>query len=170
MNMPRDRATGRRYITRPRLDATDYVGRRAYHLTIVASHREPRLIANLAPAVVGHLERTAVAMQFELLAYTIMPTHLHILAVGLTDDANAVRFVQHFKQASSYAARRHAGDRLWQPSFHDHVIRGEEDLRAIARYIFENPARSGLIESGSRWPFNGGTMLNGGDGDVAAEL
>jgi putative transposase len=31
--------------------------------------------------------------------------------------------------------------KLWQRSYHDHIIRGEKDFLHIQQYIQENPAR-----------------------------
>jgi putative transposase len=36
--------------------------------------------------------------------------------------------------------------KLWQTSYYDHVLRGEEDILTIARYIFDNPVRKKLVE------------------------
>jgi len=36
--------------------------------------------------------------------------------------------------------------KLWQTSYYDHVLRQEEDVMAVARYIFENPMRKNLVE------------------------
>ena len=33
------------------------------------------------------------------------------------------------------------GYSIWQRSYHDHIIRNEEDYNAILRYIQENPAK-----------------------------
>ena len=44
---------------------------------------------------------------------------------------------------------------LWQDSYYDHVVRPEENLSAIARYIIENPVRAGLARSPFDYPFVG---------------
>jgi putative transposase len=36
---------------------------------------------------------------------------------------------------------------IWDRAFHDHAIRENEDIKAIARYIVANPLRSGLVEN-----------------------
>jgi REP element-mobilizing transposase RayT len=36
---------------------------------------------------------------------------------------------------------RQAGHRLWQRSYHDHIIRGEADYRKIWQYIDTNPQK-----------------------------
>jgi hypothetical protein len=41
---------------------------------------------------------------------------------------------------------------LWQPGFHDHAVRAEEDLRALARYVIQNPVRAGLATSVRQYP------------------
>jgi REP element-mobilizing transposase RayT len=40
-----------------------------------------------------------------------------------------------------------AGSRVWQPGFHDHAVRREEDLVALARYVVSNPLRAGLVRN-----------------------
>jgi hypothetical protein len=60
---------------------------------------------------------------------------------------------------TGYAYKRATGDGLWQWSFYDRVIRREEDVSALARYIVENPRRAGLTQDGERWPFAGGALV-----------
>ena len=45
--------------------------------------------------------------------------------------------------------------KLWQPRYYDHIVRAEEDLRAIAEYILNNPVRKGLAERAADWPWGG---------------
>ena len=45
--------------------------------------------------------------------------------------------VGHMKRNAS----KTLGVSLWQKSFHDHIIRSEEDYRAIWNYIDTNPFR-----------------------------
>jgi REP element-mobilizing transposase RayT len=34
---------------------------------------------------------------------------------------------------------------IWQPGFHDHALRHDDDVAEIARYIVANPLRAGLV-------------------------
>ena len=45
------------------------------------------------------------------------------------------------------------GQRAWQPGFHDHAVRAEEDLASVARYIVANPLRAGLRGKIGDYPF-----------------
>jgi hypothetical protein len=78
-----------------------------------------------------------------------MPDHVHLLVVG-SHDASLVRFVQHFKQATVH---RHPG--LWQRSYYDHILRQEEDFEDVARYIWANPVRAGMVENVLAHPHSG---------------
>ncbi len=51
-----------------------------------------------------------------------------------------------FKQLSGYSARQKLDAALWQISYYDHVLRGEEDLAQVARYIWDNPVRAGFAD------------------------
>jgi putative transposase len=102
------------------------------------------------------LREAAAKTGFEVVAYCFMPDHLHLL-LRTPGDADLVAFVRFFKQLSGYAYRRLTADpeTLWQTSYHDHVLRREEDLCAVARYIWENPVRAGLVESARDYPYSG---------------
>ena len=123
--------------------------------------RRKSLVGEFARFAQEALERTATAASFELLTYTVMPDHVHVLALATSEAASPVRFVQRFKQATGYEFKQRAGDGLWQQSFFDHVVRGDEDVLPIARYIIDNPVEAGLMEAGRRWPFSGGTLVDG---------
>jgi putative transposase len=80
-------------------------------------------------------------------AFVVMPDHLHWL-VELS-DVDLSRLVLRVKSCSAIAVNRALGQsgRLWQKGFHDHALRKDEDLRAVARYVVANPLRAGLVES-----------------------
>lgn len=50
--------------------------------------------------------------------------------------------------------------RLWQPGFHDRVLRAEDDLVAVARYVVANPIRAGLSRSFGGYPFRDAVWIS----------
>jgi len=44
------------------------------------------------------------------------------------------------------------GQPVWQRGFHDHAVRREEDLQALARYVVANPVRAGLVQRTGLYP------------------
>lgn len=83
-----------------------------------------------------------------------MPDHLHLLLKG-EEKSDLVRMVKQFKQLTGYYFKRGAGKRLWQKSYYDHVLRKEEDVRGVIRYILENPVRKGLVSQPEEYLFCG---------------
>lgn len=111
-----------------------------YHITTNTRNREP-VFADLTKGriVVRHLmalEREGTA---STLCYVVMPDHLHwLLSLERGELSDTVRILKG-------RISRTVGRPVWQPNFHDHAVRREEDLRAIARYIVANPVRAGLV-------------------------
>ena len=151
---------------RNRLPVDNYQGAKAYSVTITTCRRTPWFgDAAVAEHCAGALKEAAGQESFRVYAYCFMPDHLHLL-VGAHADADLIGFVKRFKQATGWWFRnRHlAGSlkasptSLWHKSYHDHVVRSEEDLLQIAKYIVGNPARSGLVESTADYPFSGSVV------------
>ena len=46
--------------------------------------------------------------------------------------------------------------RLWQDGYFERVLRDDEQLEIVARYIFDNPVRAGLAACAREWPHSGG--------------
>ena len=80
-----------------------------------------------------------------------MPDHVHLLVTGLTDGADLRRFVKSAKQSSGQRYAKGEGERLWQESYYDHVVRPEESLFHLARYVIENPVKAGLVTDPRRY-------------------
>lgn len=81
------------------------------------------------------------------LAFVVMPDHLHWL-ITLGNQKSLSEVMQAIKTASA----RRLGKAIWQQGYHDHAVRAEEDLQAIARYIIANPLRAGLVNKIGDYP------------------
>jgi REP element-mobilizing transposase RayT len=87
------------------------------------------------------------------LAYVVMPDHLHWL-MQLKDDSQLSALMRTVKCVSSWQINTvlNRSGRLWQPGYHDHALRKEEDLVTTARYVVANPLRSGLVKRIGDYP------------------
>ena len=99
--------------------------------------------------------KTSKDEAFEILAYCIMPDHGHFLIEGLEDRPDFRRFCKLAKQRSGSAHARSHGGRLWQEGYHERVLRENDDLRALARYLLNNPVRAGLVAAPIDYPYLG---------------
>jgi putative transposase len=132
----------------PRLDRSLYVGLQRYFLTICAAERHKHFADHrVAIAVRDQILSIARDYRMAIVAYCFMPDHVHLLVEAGRADANLVAFVHHAKQKTGYAFARKTGRRLWQAGFHDRILRNADVTLSVARYIFENPVRAGLVAS-----------------------
>ncbi len=67
-----------------------------------------------------------------------MPDHLHLLPEGNRPiPLTSLSFVQRFKQVTGFHFKTTSGDRPWQQSFFDRVLRENEEPSAVAaEYVF----------------------------------
>ena len=105
--------------------------------------------------VIDCLQHEAERLGFRLIAYCLMPDHLHLLVIppGAGKDVSA--FVGAFKSRSTRLLwAKGLEGRVWQASFYDHLLRKDEDIEAVANYIVANPVRKGIASGPEAYPFS----------------
>jgi len=125
-----------------------------YLLTLIIKNRIP--VFNdfyVARCFIGMLRDLDLTRDRQCLAWVVMPDHVHLLLI-LGDNIALSHWVRLLKGRSA----RQLNDLLnrqgplWQPGFHDHALRQEEDVRSVARYIVANPLRAGLVSAIGDYP------------------
>ena len=81
--------------------------------------------------------------EFSLIHFSLLPNHLHFLTMKNKADHDTAKSVSDlvgaFKSLSDRAVRNEMSViRIWQKSFHDHIIRDEKDFQTHWLYIEEN--------------------------------
>lgn len=113
----------------------------AYHITTCTEGRWP-LFQDFSNGrlLVNEMRQLNDAKILGSFAWVIMPDHLHWL-FQLNEPLSLSELVKKLKARSSLAINAHIGrqGQVWQRGFHDHAIRDDEDLQAVARYIIANP-------------------------------
>ncbi len=140
----------------PRIPGFDYIGCHAYFLTICAENRERFFVSHeRGEAVCVELLRTAANYRCAVIAYCLMPDHLHALIEGVAEDSDFRKFVAMFKQRTSFVHCQRCEKRLWQEGYYEHVLRDEDPPIGVAAYILHNPIRAGLSTTLEEYPFLG---------------
>ena len=87
------------------------------------------------------------------LCWVLMPDHWHgLIELGERDQLSAV--MNRFKSLISKALRPQMPTPFrWARGFHDHALRHDEDLLAVAQYIIGNPVRAGLVADVNDYPY-----------------
>ena len=136
----------------PRLKNYDY-GQGCYHLTLCTKDRRPilsrihppadsasRVLVSLYPAgkiVEKYIQNIPIVYSgVNLLKYTIMPNHVHLL-VHITDSSAVT--VPTIVRSLKKMTQRELGHSIWQDSFYDVVIRNDVMFQCEWNYIDCNP-------------------------------
>jgi putative DNA methylase len=112
--------------------------------------------------------------KYHLLAYCVMPNHVHLLlqpqdgpaapehpfecdADEKPDSDSPLSSIMH--SLKSYTAHRgndllDRSGQFWQHESYDHWVRDEEELQRIVQYIVWNPVKAGLAKHPHEWYFS----------------
>ena len=127
-----------------------------YHTTSATRGRQ-QLLADPASAeiVVNAIRYASESQRAYVLAYAVMPDHLHLLLVP-RDGRTVSDVMLDIKRYSAKAINerlRRTGP-LWQRSFYDRLIRGDAHLEATIRYIEHNPVAAGFARQAEEYRFS----------------
>ncbi|MHB1317357.1 MAG: REP-associated tyrosine transposase [Anaerolineae bacterium] len=102
--------------------------------------------------------------RYALLAWVIMPNHVHVVVETL-DATPLARMLQNWK---GYSARRanevlNRKGTLWHREYYDRYIRDVRHLENAVLYVHNNPVKAGLVESPADWRFGSARRVGGVD-------
>lgn len=154
---------------RNRLEQYDYSSPGAYFVTI-CTHNKEKIFGEIVDGdcftasqiklseigFIANEELLNIEKHYENVKidkYVIMPNHIHILLViaeRMNPFPTTIKFdLSNIIGKYKASVTRSVGkafmpsekNKLWQSSFHDHIIRGNQDYRKIWEYIHNNPAK-----------------------------
>ena len=95
------------------------------------------------------------AKKYKLIAWVVMPNHVHFLAVPLP-DSQLSQIMKSIKSYTAYEANRifcRKGS-FWFPDYFDRFIRNHEHFVKTVHYIETNPVKANLCKSVEDWKFS----------------
>ena len=150
-----------------RLKGYDYSENGAYFITI-CTHNRKCLFSNIVGAIHElpeykltkygeHVERIIEMIpdrfNVSIPKYVIMPNHIHLIVelYNNDNDKRAIhesplqyhrsvvdKMIGYLKMNVSKMMHNTYSEKIWQRSYHDHIIRGEKDYKKIWEYIDTN--------------------------------
>src|ERR1035437_2674764 len=175
--LPHFDAPGMRQMITYRLDDAMPANRRHEWEALLAieDEREKRIkIESYPDAGHGecHLRRPEIAAlvqenllrfdgeRYRLLAWVVMPNHVHALIETLqTPLAEILHSWKSFTAKAANHLLEREGE-FWQAEYFDRYIRDEDHFGKAARYIEKNPVKAGLAKSPEEWPFGSAHFRN----------
>ena len=153
--------------------------RRVYHaggtyfFTVVTHQRKPILTDETVRAALRQSILTVrEKYPFEILAWVLLPDHMHTIWRLPEKDVNFSERWRQIKRQSQYLVGNHV--KLWQNRFWEHLIRDDLDFAQHFDYVHFNPVKHGYAAQVADWEFStfhrcvrqGIYPLNWGGGDV----
>jgi REP element-mobilizing transposase RayT len=98
--------------------------------------------------------------RYRLLAWTIMPNHVHAL-IEPGADQRLGNIVSSWKRFSARMANRVLGRSgpFWQDDYWDTYIRNERHFESTVSYIMNNPVKAGLVGEPAAWPWGHARLM-----------
>lgn len=147
-----------------RLKGFDYASDGAYFITVCTKNKIRCLSKvvgrGLAPAEIQLTEYGKIAEEqllslekrysnIRICEYVIMPNHIHLIltinktAAGASPCHTVTDIICAYKSLTTRLCKQKGfnGNKLFQTSFYDHIIRDDEDYQIKYQYIDENPIK-----------------------------
>ncbi len=132
-----------------------------YFFTVNLADRSSRLLVDRIDALHASVLEVRRTRPFEIVAWVVLPDHLHAIWRLPQQDSNFATRWMRIKQSFSRrilrfervsASRMRKGERgLWQRRYWEHAIHDERDLRNHIDYIHFNPVKHGHAVRASDW-------------------
>jgi len=146
-----------------------YIPGGTYFFTVVTFERRPFLTDETSRDLLrAAIEEERVKRPFKIIAWVLLPDHLHAVWSLPAGDARYSLRWQKIKEefTKSFLAgggqegvrnrsRRAKGERaVWQRRFWEHTVEDEEDLERCVDYVHWNPVKHGLVTRVRDWPWS----------------
>ena len=111
------------------------------------------------PQVAAVMQETLLSFdpeRYRLIAWCIMPNHVHVLIEPYVPLAKLVQTWKSYTGRWAMARNPElglgiSGDAFWMREYWDRYIRDEAHLRRVVAYIHENPVKAGLCAAAEDW-------------------
>jgi putative transposase len=94
--------------------------------------------------------------EYELIAYCIMPNHVHMIINVERSDTSFYKVLQSLKAHTARECNKilNRSGAFWQHESYDHVIRNSKELESIIWYVLNNPVKAGLVDDWQKWKWS----------------
>lgn len=111
------------------------------------------------------LAECAARYKMEVLAYCLMPNHIHLVARGQKPDSLSNAIGRTHTRYSRWLNKKYGWEgSLWGNRFHSSVL-DKPSIASAIRFVETNPVRSGLVKKAQQWPWSSAKAHVTGKGD-----
>ncbi len=135
-----------------------------YFFTVNLANRTHDLLVTQVDTLRAVTRTVRSRHPFEILAWFVLPNHLHSIWTLPPDDTDfptrwsliKAGFSRGVERSESIApSRLRKGERgIWQRRYWEHQIRDDDDLQRHADYIHFNPVKHGFVQRAADWSWS----------------
>jgi REP element-mobilizing transposase RayT len=96
---------------------------------------------------------------YRLLAYAVMPNHVHLLIEPFVPIERITRGIKGVSARRANALLKRKKESFWQAESFDHWVRTSAEGEKICKYIENNPVKAGLVRSPQDWAWSSAARL-----------
>ncbi len=129
-----------------------------FDILIAKSQETPKVLSNHEAAThVSDALHFHDDDRYELIAYCIMPNHVHVVICPKQKPDGDVfplsKITYSWKRYSATKINKtlNLQGSLWQAESYDHLIKDENELYKVMEYVINNPVEAGLVEQWNEW-------------------
>lgn len=117
--------------------------------------REPEIAATVANSIRFHDGKW-----FDVIAYCIMPNHVHLVITPFEKTENQEyslsEILHNIKRNSAKQSNKILGraGSFWQHESYDHFIRDDAEQERVVKYVLNNPVKAGLVGEWTDWQWS----------------
>jgi putative transposase len=112
---------------------------------------DPKIAAGVEACILRGAHRLS---QYQLLAYVVMPNHVHVLIEPRTSVERITHGIKGVSARDANRILKRSGKTFWQAESFDHWVRRPAEGERICRYIVYNPVKAGLVCRPEEWKWS----------------
>jgi len=129
-----------------------------YFFTLVTFHRRRYFdTSEKLDHLLSIIRQVQRSKPFELIAYCLLPDHVHVLLKLPEKDSNFPIRIREIKRLTTLWMRKELkgdAETIWQDKYWEHTIRDERDLQIHFDYVHYNPIKHGFMETFDGWKWS----------------
>jgi len=121
----------------------------------------PRILQDPHVAqIVGNAFKHFDQLRYNLIAYSIMPNHIHVLISPTISESEDLyspsRTIYTWKRFTANEINKHLGriGALWQKDYYDILLHDQQSIFNTIEYILNNPVKAVLVDNWEQWKGN----------------
>ena len=126
-----------------------------YYMITTSAYDRAKIfnLPGLAEVVLNSLHWLDNQKRIDLQAAVVMPDHLHFVARLISGNLSGIMHSLKSFTSKKIKSDLNLENNIWQSQYHDHAIRGDDELIKTITYCLNNPVRANMVDDFHDYPY-----------------